>query len=495
MSRSRGGRRSPAFERRDGLGAADRGQSELLGTVLIFGLSLFVIGTTLAFGATAIADLTDEAEATNVENSMSHLSSQISLVALGDASNQQYALSSTRDGTVSVEPDAGELEVSHTVNGTEVGNASSTLGAIVYAGPQRDIAYQGGGVGTKQGNTSRMVSPPEYYYRGATLTLPIIRVDGSGAVSGTARGQITPGSTPTARAEDLDSPLQEGTVTVRVQSEYYEGWFNFLTQRAEGSTVIHHNNNTVISELTVPSEVSFDKAISVREEYSAKGNAGAEEGEVEEGVPHPSADSLIATRVSAGSTSNDNDQHGCIDDTGIGSGCTLTTGTYYLDSDTTLPSDLDLDTSDGNISIIVNGDFDINYQDVTVTDTETDNRVTYYIADDFEAQRGATLGTSSADPEPPRNALLIGDGLLEDSTGGGTITLDALIYAPDADFETAGNVDITGSLIANSADIRGNVDISGEGVPPGTTIEITGATNQIQYIHVSRNEVTVTLSA
>jgi hypothetical protein len=338
-----------------------------------------------------------------------------------------------------------------------------------------------------------MVSPPEYYYRGATLTLPIIRVDGSGAVSGTARGQITPGSTPTARAEDLDSPLQEGTVTVRVQSEYYEGWYEFLTQRAEGSTVIYHENNTVISELTVPDEVGFDKAISVREEYSAKGNAGAEEGEVEEGVPHPSADSLIAARVSGAATSNDNDD--CIDETGIDSGCTLTAGTYYLGGDTTLTSDLDLDTSGGNISIVVDGDFDINNQDVTVTDTETDNRVTYYIADDFEAQGGATLGTASADPEPQRNALLIGDGLLEDSTGGGSVTLDALIYAPDADFETAGNADITGSLIANSADIRGNVDISGEGVPPGTTIEITGATNQIQYIHVSRNEVTVTLSA
>ena len=495
MSRPRGGRRSPTYERRDGLGAADRGQSELLGTVLIFGLSLLVIGTTLAFGATAIADLTDEAEATNVENSMSHLSSKISLVALGDASNQQYALSSTREGTVSVEPDAGEIEVSHTVNGTEVGNTSSTLGAIVYAGPQREIAYQGGGVWSKQANTSRMVSPPQYYYRGSTLTLPIIRVDGEGAVSGTARGEITPGPTPTALADDLDSPLEEGNVTVRVQSEYYEGWFNFLTQRAEGSTVIYHDNNTVISELTVPSEISFDKALSVKEEYNAKGNAEVEEGEVEEGVPHPSADTLIETQVSAASSSNDNDQYGCIDDTGIDPGCELTAGTYYLDSDTTLTSDLDLDTNDGNISIVINGDFNINNQDVTVTDTETNNSVTYYIADDFEAQGGATVGTASGEVEPQRNVLVIGDQLLDDSKGGGTVTLEALIYAPDADFETNGNVDITGSLIANSADIGGNVDLSDEGVPPGTTIEVTGATNQVQYIHVSRNEVNVTLSA
>jgi len=476
-------------------GGDDRAQSELLGTILIFGLSLLVIGTTLAFGAVAIGDLTDEAEATNVENSLSHFSSKVSLVALGDSDVQSYSLSSTRDGTVSVQPDAGEIEVTHTVNGTVEGSTQSPLGAVVYQGANRDVAYQGGGVWTKRGENSSMVSPPEYYYRGATLTLPIIRVDGEGAVSGTAQGDITPGPDGSTRATELGSPLDEGTVTVRVQSEYYEGWFDFFTQRAEGSTVIYHENNTVISELTVPDDVPFNKAISVRGDYSASGNAGAEEGEVEEGVPHRSAGPLIDSRIADASSNNDNNQHGCISASGIDSGCTLTAGTYYLDSDTTLSGDLNFDTSDGDVEFVVNGDFDIENHDITVIDEETDNRVTYYVGDSLEAQGGATVSTATEEPQPPRNVFIIGDQLLESSTGSGTITLEALIYAPDADFETAGNVDIIGSLIANSVDVRGNVEVAREGVPPGTSIEITGAANQIQFIHVTHNEVSVTLGA
>ena len=477
-------------------GGDDRAQSELLGTILIFGLSLLVIGTTLAFGAVAIGDLTDEAEATNVENSLSHFSSKVSLVALGDSDVQSYSLSSTRDGTVSVQPDAGEIEVTHTVNGTVEGSTQSPLGAVVYQGANRDVAYQGGGVWTKRGENSSMVSPPEYYYRGATLTLPIIRVDGEGAVSGTAQGDITPGPDGSTRATELGSPLDEGTVTVRVQSEYYEGWFDFFTQRAEGSTVIYHENNTVISELTVPDDVPFNKAISVREDYSASGNTGAEEGEVEEGVPHRSAGPLIDSRIADASSNNDNDQYDCISASSIDSGCTLTAGTYYLDGDTTLSGDLNFDTSDGDIEFVVNGDFDIGENhDVTVIDEETDNRVTYYVGGSLEAQGDATVSTATEEPQPPRNVFIIGDQLLESSTGGGTITLEALIYAPDADFETAGNVDIIGSLIANSVDVSGNVEAAREGVPPGTSIEITGAANQIQFIHVTHNEVSVTLRA
>ena len=472
-------------------GGDDRAQSELLGTILIFGLSLLVIGTTLAFGAVAIGDLTDEAEATNVENSLSHFSSKVSLVALGDSDVQSYSLSSTRDGTVSVQPDAGEIEVTHTVNGTVEGSTQSPLGAVVYQGANRDVAYQGGGVWTKRGENSSMVSPPEYYYRGATLTLPIIRVDGEGAVSGTAQGDITPGPDGSTRATELGSPLDEGTVTVRVQSEYYEGWFDFFTQRAEGSTVIYPENNTVISELTVPDDVPFNKAISVRGDYSASGNAGAEEGEVEEGVPHRSAGPLIDSRIADASSNNDNTE--CLSTT-LNCDEPLTAGTYFIDGDTELSGDLEFDTSDGNINFVVDGDFDIGNHDVTVTDTETDNRVNYYINGSLNAQGDTTVSTATPEPEPPRNVFFVGDQLLDNSQGA-TIKLEALIYAPDADFDTNGNAEIIGSLIANSVEIGGTIEVSRENVPPGTSIEITGAANQIQFIHVTHNEVSVTLGA
>ena len=461
-------------------GGDDRAQSELLGTILIFGLSLLVIGTTLAFGAVAIGDLTDEAEATNVENSLSHFSSKVSLVALGDSDSQSYSLSSTRDGTVSVQPDAGEIEVTHTVNGTVEGSTQSPLGAVVYQGANRDVAYQGGGVWTKRGENSSMVSPPEYYYRGAMLTLPIIRVDGEGAVSGTAQGDITPGPDGSTRATELGSPLDEGTVTVRVQSEYYEGWFDFFTQRAEGSTVIYHENNTVISELTVPDEVTFDRAISYANEFSQQGNTGTVEGGRQQVTSYRSPGPLIDTRVSEARDNN-------YDQPDFPGGTTLTAGSYFVDDTASLGGDLNFDTSDGDITFIVNGDFDTMNNDIEVTD-DTNNSVTYYVNGSVNIGSG-DISTSNEDTESYRNIFIIN----EDFSASGGANVDAVIYAPNGEVNLGGNPTIRGSIIAGSFTADGAYTVSYQGDLGDYPIDITGAANTIQFIHVTHNEVEIAM--
>ena len=460
-----------------------RGQSELLGTVLIFGLSLLVIGTTLAFGAVAIADLTDEAEATNVENSLSHFSSKVSLVALGDSDTQQYSLSSTRDGTVSVQPDAGEIEVTHTVNGSVEGSTQSPLGAVVYQGANRNVAYQGGGVWTERGGNSSMVSPPEYYYRGATLTLPIIRVDGEGAVSGSAHGDITPGPGGSTRATELGSPLEEGTVTVRVQSEYYEGWFDFFTQRAEGSTVIYHENNTVISELTLPDEIRPNRAISHSGDFAQKGQAGTIDGSRERVGSHRSARPLIESRIDE-ARAND------YPEPDLSAGSTITDGNYFVDGDDWPSGDIDFDTSEGDINIIIDGDLSLDGEELTIIENETNNGVNYYINGSFSTEGNTVVSTVDDSPQSHRNVFLIG----EEFSAGGTSELDAIIYAPDSqDSEVFGDATIRGSIFVQDITVRGNYLITNSDVDRDERIDISGAENLVQYLHVSRNEVSVTL--
>ncbi len=469
--------------------ATSRGQSEILGTVLILGLSFAVIGSTLVLGGSALADITNDAESANVENSMSHFSSKVSLVALGDSESQRFALGSTRSGTVSVQPTAGEVSVYHVVNQNRELKERETLGAVVYQGTDREIAYQGGGIWANTATDSRLVSPPEYHYRGTTLTLPIIQVSGEGAVGGSARGEITPVSVGNRLGDDIETPLENGTIEVHIQSDYYQGWYEFLSQRAAGSTWMDHDNQTVISELTVPDEVSFERAVSVRSTYSASGNAGVEEDQVEDEVTHRSARPLIANKIDE--TRDDNDNNGCVTETGIDESCTLTTGTYFVGEDVVLDDNLDIDTSDGNVTLVVDGSFDIQNHNVTVTDTETDNGVTYYINDSLRANGNGYVGTDSPAPEPARNVFFVGDQVLDESSGGGTITFEAIIYAPDADVISNGNADIIGSIIANSLDIGGNFQISYDESLSDTVIEITGAANQLTYIHLSHNEVAV----
>ena len=465
-----------------------RGQSEVLGTVLILGLSMAVIGTSLTLGGVAVGDLITDAESANVETGMAHLSSKISLVALGDSDSQRFSLGAMREGTLSVQPEAGSIRVYNATGGSRelLNENRTTMGALVYAGEDREIAYQGGGIWTKQGNASRMTSPPEYHYRGTTLTLPIINVTGEGAIGGRPSGQITPATVAEDAVPGVSTPLESGTIEIEIQSDYYQGWYAFLNDRTEGETDIYHTNRTVVSRLVVPDTVTFDNALSVETFYEAGGSADIDE-PIEDSTPHRSADPLIDSRIETAEA----------DGTGNGSlsasGGSIDAGTYYIDGDLVLDDSLDIDTSSGNVTIIVDGKFDIQKNEVTVTDS-SEHHVNYYIADSFNAAGKGVLRTASADAEPARNRLFVGDGFLDDSSGGGTVRIEAIVYAPDADIETRGTVDIVGSVVANSLDVRGNFNLEYEPSLAETTVELTGAADLLKYLHVSHNEVRVDLN-
>ena len=441
------------------------------------------IGIALAGGGVALGDLISDAEASNVENGMSHLSSKASLVALGDADSQRFSLGATQEGTVTVRPNEGSMTLTNVTDESREEVFATELGAIVYEGKNREVAYQGGGIWSKRGDNSTMTSPPEFHYRGTTLTLPIIQVTGEGAVGGQARGQITPESVAQDAVADLPTPLETGTVEIAIQSSYYEGWYRYLSERTEGDTVLYHSNETVVTTLTVPEEVTFDNTLSVQTTYDASGNANIEE-PVEDNVPHRSARPLIDNRVQEANESG-TDWADASDP--------LTAGTYYHDGDLTLDENLNIDTSDGNVTIVVDGTFDIQGNEVTVVDTSTDNGVEYYVNGSLRAQGGAYVGTDNTDPQPERNVFYVADGFLDEDTGGGTVTFEAIIYAADADIEVNGNVDIIGSVVANSLEVGGNFDLEYYEPDQPLTVELTGAADLLQYLHVSHNEIRVEL--
>jgi hypothetical protein len=102
-----------------------------------------------------------------------------------------------------------------------------------------------------------MVSPPEFHYRDATLTLPVIRVDGGSA--GTSRAVVrtngtrsrvfpnTSRSYPTGRA--YRNPTDDGTLQVTVHSRYYRAWAGYFRARTDGNVSVDADNRTVTAEL------------------------------------------------------------------------------------------------------------------------------------------------------------------------------------------------------------------------------------------------------
>ena len=212
----------------------ERAQSEVLGTVLLLGLTVTVVGSTVALGGAALDDSQTRADLQRAEGAMTQLDSKASLVAHGESSSQRASIGSNR-GRVSIDDGAGRMHIEvETSEGSA--NETVTLGAVAYERDGETVAYQGGGVWRSAGSGSRMVSPPEFHYRDDTLTLPIVAVDGEGRIGDAAvvsRVQERPAKLfPT---EDVSNPLLGGNVTITVESDYAEAWGRFFESRTEAN--------------------------------------------------------------------------------------------------------------------------------------------------------------------------------------------------------------------------------------------------------------------
>ena len=215
--------------------AAERAQSEVLGTVLLLGLTVAVVGTTVALGGAALDDSQRTADLQRVEGAMTQVDSKASLVAHGGSPSQRLRLDPGRNADLRVDEGAGSMRIEvETENGTYTNE--TTLGAIIYERGDDVIAYQGGGVWRSGADGARMVSPPEFHYRGDTLTLPLVTIAGGGELSDSVTMSESGGGPEGLFAsENISNPLLGGNVTITVESEYAEAWGRFFESRTEAN--------------------------------------------------------------------------------------------------------------------------------------------------------------------------------------------------------------------------------------------------------------------
>jgi len=235
-----------------------RGVSSPIAIVLILGIVVVGSSVALVGAATVIGDSQRQLDANRAEKTLSQLDSQVSLVGLGNARTQRTALSSVQDEAYDLRPDSGWMNVTIT-NVTDDSTRTmfnATMGAVVYENDDRSVAYQGGGVWRGDRDGAFMVSPPEFHYRDATLTLPLVTVNGDRSLSGTVNIQRN-GSTAqhfpnTTRDTDWQNPLDNGLVNVTVHSEYYRAWGSFWEQRTDGDVSYDHDDRRASVDLVVP---------------------------------------------------------------------------------------------------------------------------------------------------------------------------------------------------------------------------------------------------
>ena len=240
-------------------GVRNRGQASITGVALMVGLVIAGATLTVALGGVALTDLQDSTRLQQSELALTRFDSAVSTVALGRSSVQQVTVgraggASDAGGAATVRPNAGRLTVTfiNASTGAQCDVVDTALGSVVSESGDSEIAYQSGGVWRRSGDDSRMVSPPEFHYRGRTLTLPVIAVNGDGAGETlTVRGG---GTTTKAPCSDGENPLANGRVLVTIESRYYDAWGSYFQQRTHGSVSYDHAAETTTVELVVPLE-------------------------------------------------------------------------------------------------------------------------------------------------------------------------------------------------------------------------------------------------
>ena len=461
-----------------------RAQGDVISVVLLLVITIAGATAIVAFGGDAITGVQQSATNGAAEQSMTQFDSKASLVAHGDSDAQRVQLAGSPDAARRTDADAGWMNIS--VYNASTGDfeyeiTNTTLGAVVYRDGDTSVAYQGGGVWRRTGDGSSMVSPPEFHYRGTTLTLPLVRVGGDERLDGEVVVRRSTDPTPVYpdEAAGRANPLDEGVVAITVGSEYYDAWGRFFEQRTSGDVTVHHGNQTATTELIVPFDAQFDNVVASTSADGISANPGPPPEPYRDGVVQPSAADVIESHVEECETEPD----ACVDDGNFSTADMDGGETYFFDGD--YDGDLSIDTADGNVSVVVDGDFDAGDVDVT-----GGNTTTFYVREDFSVN-------GDVNPDGPADQLRVlvhSDG---DVSFNGNYKFIGFVYAPESDVDLNGGggpgTNFEGGLVGDTIDVNGQPN-DFEYDPSVGTIELdVSASNapRITYLHVSVTEIEI----
>ena len=447
----------------------NRGQTATIGVVLLLGMvAISAIGIFLVAGHT-VAVIEQDAESERIENSFVELSHSMASATTASESRFSTSLAVGESGAL-VKSDTGTIQI----QGGEV-NTTISVGEIEYRGDDGTrIAYQAGGVWRETGNDTHMLSAPplEYDHASETLWFPIVETVGDEELGS---GDITITHTETDPLRNA-SRIENDSVTVTVTSEYYRGWQYYFEEVAGDASVrdVDHENQTVTARLGyLEVEDAFGEGATLSGEYNGFDQANVT-AEVDEGA-FPELDDVIYEIVDDTNTSKNRDwadggplvidgsedltEHQDIDDTGV-----FPNGTYFAES-VNLTDELIFDLSNGNATLVVDGDINLDSGSIKIANwsQENDHSLKIYTTGDVEVHNSDMCVKTCEEDIDAAQLQLYGTSDTHVKLGTGDVLFEGIIYVASDDFdredvdyqvEIQSNVRFYGSIIAHSMDIH-----------------------------------------
>jgi len=464
-----------------------RSVSAPLGVVLLLGIVVMGMAVVVTVGATALDDTRDQMDVDRAEKILTQFDSKSAMVALGETNSQSVALARGDGAKFSLREGAGWMNVTVTdpANGTVDEVLNLTLGSMVYENGRTALAYQGGGVWRSTDGGTSMVSPPEFHFRDATLTLPVISVAGDETLDGqaTVRKRASTGIRyPNASANPrFENPLTDGVVNVTVHSEYYRAWGEYFATRTDGNVSYDDDRQTATAQLIVPFNEAFDDILATTEPGGIRVNGNDDPPEPSEtGVAYPPADARIESRV----TECETNASACTDLGSVSNEIT-SPGTYY--NYQFFGGDLDVDSPGGNVTVVVEGNFQPNSVDIDIAD---DYSVTVLVRESFSLGNTVNAGGDAGD----LSVIMHSDGAFN---GNGKFRFVGLLYAPGSDCNLNGGGgpaynNVIGGVVCEEVTVNGNpnkfvYDDSIEDM----NLELGDDGTKITFLHVTANRIEV----
>ncbi|WP_292463741.1 hypothetical protein [Methanolobus sp.] len=272
---------------------SEKAVSAVVGVMIILALTITSTSVILLYSTPTMRNMEDMANAQRAEQAFTVFDSRVSKVALGESPSQTTSFS-IMDGSVNVNGDTSAYQNSQMIvvctqlseetwyttfnnnrfkwNSWEPHVAqpnmtvfNSSMGSITYTQGDRIIGYEGGGVWSKYPTGKAvMISPPEFHYNGETLTLPIMKIEGNEVFSGRTDVAVTVSSDnmPVVLYPDNVSrvnPLNSDKVLIYIKSEFYTAWADYANSLTYASATTDDANQTAIVELEVLPEMGKDQ--------------------------------------------------------------------------------------------------------------------------------------------------------------------------------------------------------------------------------------------
>lgn len=476
-----------------------RAQSTLLGLVLLIGMVAAVSASVFLVADDAVTGIEQRSEHERVEGAFVELSQQLQTASTTEDVSRTIDLQVGQDGAV-VRERTGTINVSSdALNSGAIDNL--TIGTIEYESDDgTTLAYEAGAVFREKGNETRVVSEPPISYDTATktLTLPVVTATGDRRLQS---GDVTFENNGTTTFEEANV-VENESVTITIQSDYYRGWEAFFNQQAGDTSVqeVDHENRTIEVQVGyLDIEDAYEDGILVSENFDDFDNADVEDGTVRKGSM-PQLDTIIAEMVT------DYEGEDAPPDSGTAPG-----GTTYFADDLHVDSDdeLTFDTGGGNTTVIIDGNLTVE-GDLVADPHATDHELKIYTTGHFDVEGGNV----SVENGTAAQLQVYGTSETHVGIGPGSTSFEGTIYAPrdetwgDQDNEVfhqgqcqeqvcmQSNVEYTGALVASSTNVHSaSVDFTYDVSLEDNDIDLYPNAYtlppQLTYLNVAHHEVEV----